>query len=120
MRKLALCILAAVCLAPAAEFAGKWKGSVDRPDGSGPAPVYLELRQQGESVSGDIGYNPDETAPISNVKVDGEKLSFEVSTSTLLYKIRLAAAEEMLKGSVVVNRDGQDHPPLKLELSRQK
>jgi hypothetical protein len=119
MRKLVLCFVAGVCLASAAEFAGKWKGSVDRPDGS-PAAVYLELRQQGDRISGDIGYNPEETAPISNVKVDGDRLSFEVSTSSVLYKVSLAAADEMMKGNVVVSRDGQDHPPLKLELSRLK
>jgi hypothetical protein len=120
MRKLVLCALAAVCVASAAEFAGKWKGSVNRSEGNSPASVYLELRKQGDSISGDIGYNPDETSPISNVKVDGDKLSFEVSTSSALYKVDLAAAEDTLSGNVVVNRDGQVSQPVKLQLSRQK
>lgn len=120
MRRFILCALAAVCLASGAELAGRWKGAVNRPDGSAPATVFLILRQQGDTISGDIGYNPDETAPISNVKREGDKLSFDVETSEVLYKIKLAVADESLRGDVVVNRDGRDAPPVKLELSREK
>lgn len=120
MRRMVLCLLAAVCLASGAELAGKWKGAVDRPDGGSPMNVYLELRQNGETISGDIGYSPDETAPISNVKLEGDKLSFEVATSEVLYKINLAAADDALKGNVVAKRDGKDMPALKAQFSRQK
>lgn len=115
-----ICALAAVCFASGAELAGKWKGAVNRANGNPPTPVFLELRQQGEKISGDIGYNPDDTAPISNVKLDGDTLSFEVATSEVLYKVKLSAGAETLKGDVVVRRDGQDSDAVKLELFRQK
>jgi hypothetical protein len=120
MRKLILAALAAVCLVSGAELAGKWKGSVSRDDGGQPTSVYMELRRNGDTITGEIGYTPDETAPISNVKIDGDKFSFEVSTAEVLYKISLAASENALKGEVVANRDGKDMPAVKAEFSRQK
>ena len=119
MRRLIACAFAAVWLVSGAEFAGKWKGSVDRPEG-GQTGVYMELRRSGDTVSGEIGYTPDETAPISNVKVDGAKLSFDVVTNEAVYKISLAASADALKGEVITNVDGKDRAPLKAEFSRQK
>jgi hypothetical protein len=65
----------------AAEVTGKWEGAGELKFANGETretSVYLDLRQDGQEVTGSAGPGPDRVLPISKGKLDGGKLTFEV------------------------------------------
>jgi hypothetical protein len=70
--------------AQAANLAGKWSGVIEIDDSGGKieTPVELTLEQKAGAVSGKIGRrdNP-ETVEIRNAKIDGDKLTFQSSST---------------------------------------
>jgi len=65
----------------AAEVTGKWEGTGELRFANGESRdsgVYLDLRQDGQEVTGSAGPGPDRVLPISKGKLDGNKLTFEV------------------------------------------
>jgi hypothetical protein len=120
LRKLVLSLLAFVSTLAAADVAGTWRGNSFRPDGSPMMDVFLILKQDAAKLTGTVGPNPDEQIPISNGKIDGEKLFFEVVTDEGTYKVSMTAESDALRGSAIRTRDGQDSPPMKVELKRSK
>jgi TonB family protein len=61
----------------AADFSGRWAGTVMNADGQ-TAPIYLALNQQGEAVSGSLTNEP-RAIPLSDAVVRNEELRFRVS-----------------------------------------
>src|SRR5271170_6611574 len=79
MKKLiSLCALFALTtvMALAADITGTWKGEAN-PNGKGGPPTFT-FKQSGETLTGTTTGRGGETA-ISNGKVDGDKISFEVT-----------------------------------------
>jgi opacity protein-like surface antigen len=79
MKKLiSLCALFALTtvMALAADVTGTWKGEAN-PNGKGGPPTFT-LKQSGETLTGSTTGRGGETA-ISNGKVDGDKVYFEVT-----------------------------------------
>jgi hypothetical protein len=77
-----LMLLAAI--AHGADVSGNWTGTIDiKDEGSGTnitTTVKFQFVQSGETVSGTVGRQEDaELVPIKNVKIDGNKISFEAS-----------------------------------------
>ena len=103
-----------------ADISGTWKGQVNRPDGQLESTAVLQLRQNGNRVSGDIGSGSSDTAPIENAKLDGNKLYFEVTGDSSTFRVTLDVAADAMKGSVVRVRDGQESPAMAMELKRDK
>ena len=120
MSKVLLLALMGVLCAAGADLTGNWKGQVNRPDGTPRTQVNLELKQDGEKITGRIGANDGDTAAIEKVKLEGDKFSFEVIGGSATYKISLEVAEDAMKGSVVREADGQTSPAMPLELKRAK
>ena len=120
MSKVLLFALMAVLCAAGADLTGNWKGQVNRPDGTPQTPVNLELKQDGDKITGQIGAGNGDTAPIDKVKLEASKFSFEVMAGSATYKITLDVAEDAMKGSVVREADGQASPAMPLELKRTK
>lgn len=120
LKRLVLCALLLAASALAAGVAGNWKGNAYRADGTPSMEVVLMLKETDGKVAGTVGPSEDEQVPISNSKLDGEKLYFEVVTDNGVYKVNLTASADGLKGSAVRTLDGQDSPPMKVELKRAK
>lgn len=79
LRLLPLFILTATL--NAAEVTGKWEGAGELKLANGESRdsgVYLDLRQDGQEVTGSAGPGPDRVLPISKGKLGGNKLTFEV------------------------------------------
>lgn len=78
------CIFALVFLlsimAIAADFTGKWSGTFKSDGADHEIPQFFILKQQGSSLSGSGGPNPDEQYPIENGKVEGDRVRFELTT----------------------------------------
>ena len=72
----ALCV---VTLAPlhAADVDGKWSGSIDTPMGA--IPITFSFKADGATLNGSMSGPDGGEIPIKNGKVDGNKISFNVS-----------------------------------------
>ena len=95
----------------AGDVSGRWSGSIEVADNAGgtsiTTPVRAEFHQKSNLVSGKIGRPEDEKAEtIRNGKVEGTKISFEVSsvetTSAMHFNLVLEGdhLEGEMKGSV--------------------
>jgi hypothetical protein len=113
-------ILSVALSAIGADLSGNWKGQVNRPDGQTETSVNLELKQDGETITGRIGSGHTDTAPIDKAKLDGEKLSFEVVGNSSTFKVSLDVAGDSMKGTVVRSAGDRVSPPMPIELKRDK
>jgi hypothetical protein len=118
MRKLFLTFFALALSALAADVSGKWTGTVVV-DTDNARSVFLILKQNGSQITGSAGYTADEQVPIENGKVDGDTITFEVTTEDSMYKIKLVSDGEGMKGTVDF-KHGDDSHTLKLALTRVK
>jgi hypothetical protein len=72
----ALCVLAFVPL-HAADIDGKWSGSIDTPMGA--IPLEFNFKADGATLTGSMGGQDGGQFPIKNGKIDGNRISFNVS-----------------------------------------
>lgn len=83
MRKLLIGLLLSTWALGAAELTGKWSGSFDITNSDGETKAdtaYMELKEQAGDVSGTAGPNTDKQWSLRKGKLDGQKLTFEVTT----------------------------------------
>jgi hypothetical protein len=101
-------IIAAVAItAMAADVSGKWTGTFT-PEGQDAGNAFLILKQSGTTLTGTAGPDENQQWPISEGKVDGNKLSGRVvSPDGATYKFILTLDGEHIKGSVEANAGGQ-------------
>jgi hypothetical protein len=110
MKRFALMLLMAA-VAFAGELTGKWTGSFDTvgPDGSThTGEAYMSLKLDGQTVTGTAGPDESQQMTISNGKLDGKKLTFDVVMEqgpTL--KFDLVFDGETIKGGATGEHDGQ-------------
>jgi hypothetical protein len=86
MRRLLLALVMTIgmsAVALAADVTGKWVGSVDTPNG--PLELTFELKTEGEAVTGTVG-SAMGTLPISNGKLAGDVLTFDVVFEAMTIK----------------------------------
>jgi hypothetical protein len=120
MRRLALFLMIA-SLALAGELTGKWSGTfvnTSTPGGSGQTTgTYMDLKLSGQTVTGTAG--PDETRQmeISNGKLAGKKLTFDVVQPEGTLKFDLTFDGESLQGAASAEIDGK-RMSAKLDLKR--
>jgi hypothetical protein len=120
MRRLALLLMIA-SLALAGDLTGKWSGTfVDTTttDGSGKTTgAYMDLKLSAQTVTGTAG--PDETHQmvISNGKLEGKKLTFDVVQPGGTLKFDLTFDGESLQGAASSEKDGL-RMSAKLDLKR--
>jgi hypothetical protein len=103
--------LAAVLMA--ADVSGKWTGNVVVDDPAGGSvidtQVRAELRQNADTITGAIGRQEDqEGESIRNAKLDGKRLTFEVSSTETngLVKFVLTLEGDRLDGEMSGSMDG--------------
>ena len=106
MRKLCFLIFLPLILG-AGDISGRWSGSIEVADTAGGSsittPVRAEFEQKANLVSGKIGRKEDERSEsIRNGKVEGAKISFEVSSPETLssMKFSLILQDDHLEGEM--------------------
>jgi hypothetical protein len=89
------------------DVSGKWTGSIEVADNAGGSsittPVRAEFQQKANLVSGKIGRREDEQVEtIRNGKIEGTKISFEVSSveTTTAMKFNLVLEGDHLEGEM--------------------
>ena len=84
----------------AADLTGSWSGSFKPEGGEHEIPQSITLKQQGNALTGSAGPNPGEQYPIENGKVDGNKVTFQVTTGEWKFSYDLTSDKETLKGDL--------------------
>ena len=96
-----------------ADIAGKWSGTIVIDDSGGKieVPIDLALEQKAGALSGKIGRSQDaERVEIRNAKVDGDKLTFESSSTehSSSMKFTLTVQGEQMQGEMRGVAQGND------------
>ena len=118
MHRIALFLLASVLSLAAADVSGKWTGTFS-PDDGDEGPALLVLQQKGEMLTGTAGPNEEHRMEISNGKVVGDKVTFQVGDGDRVMKFELTIKGEEITGQASRENDGQ-HQTAKLKVTRAK
>lgn len=70
--------------------------------------IVLNLKQDGANITGTAGPDEEHQWPISNGKVQGDKVSLEVQSEGPLLKFDLVLTADHLKGDAKVSANGQE------------
>jgi hypothetical protein len=121
MKSLVFTILFALCAMTAfADATGKWTGTFT-PEGQEPQTAYVILKQDGASLTGSGGPNESEQWPIAKGKVEGNRVTGEVtSPEGDVYKLDLMIDGDKAKGEVTGIHEGQAVIKAKIQLTRVK
>jgi hypothetical protein len=108
-RRQALIIVAACTMIvplAAADLNGKWSGTASSSDGV--ETVLVILTASGSQVTGSLGPNEEKRYPIENGKLDGNKVSFDLTgPGGAVFHFDLTLDGDTLKGPCSRTRDGQ-------------
>jgi hypothetical protein len=111
MKTLVAALLLTSMPAFAADVTGKYTGIVEFQNANGESrksDAYMDLKQEGEKLTGVAGPSSMETIPIQNGKVDGDTLTFEVAPDHgPVLKIVLKHADGKLTGEATGDQDGR-------------
>jgi TonB family protein len=99
MKLLLLTAMAAGILS-AADFAGRWGGTIGI-DGKA-TPFALTINQQDGKISGSIATLTGERLPMEKLEADGDRLAFEVREGGRIVKFRLTLTATGLTGESTV------------------
>lgn len=119
MKTLLLALALTMPLA-AADFAGKWTGTMQGKNDQGETrsqPVVIVFKMEDGKLTGHGGPDESEQHDFSNVKVDGNVVTFEVNDSPL--HVRLEVDGDKMTGRVEGEHDG-DKRTMDLALTRAK
>jgi hypothetical protein len=110
MRRVLWTLILSVSVLSAADVTGKWTGNfVDKTKAEGEGKseaVLMILKQEGEKLTGSGGPNEGEQYPMQNGKVEGDKLTFEVSAGNKTIKFSLTAAGDVITGDMSMTNGG--------------
>jgi hypothetical protein len=122
MKRTVCCLLLSV-VSLLADVSGKWSGSFDvtGPDGETKADTaFLNLKQDGNKITGTAGPNEEHQFDIKTGKIDGDKIALEVELEDgNVLTFDLALAEEHIKGDVK-GQMGDQKMTAKLDVTRVK
>ena len=121
-----LCVCAALLLAlgtgvtaHAADVNGAWSAEMSMGDGNS-MQLQFTFKQDGSTVTGTILGPQGDAMPISDGKIDGDKLSFKVSFNgmTISHEGTVSADGDQIKMST--KSESGDMPPMEMTLKRVK
>ena len=121
-----LCVCAALVMAlgtaftaHAADVTGAWSAEMSMGDGNN-MQLQFTFKQDGSTVTGTILGPQGDAMPISDGKVDGDKLSFKVSFNgmTISHEGTISADGDQIKMST--KSESGDMPPMEMTLKRVK
>ena len=85
---------------------GKWVGTVNGPEG--PGEVALELKAEGESLTGTIGFFGMDPVPFTAGKISGSDLSFTVTFGDGAFTLPFQGKHE--NGALSLTVEGPNGP----------
>jgi len=107
-------LFAALPVFASADLTGKWTGSFNPtgPDGQTKEDVvYMDLKQTGTELKGQVGPNETKNWAIVKGKIDGTKVNFDVEMTeggqAAIISFTLTLVDNHLKGNAAVDINGQ-------------
>lgn len=70
----------------ATDFSGNWTGDMKGPDGGAGFTISFTFKQDGTSLTGSVAGPQGDPIPISDGKVDGDKITFTVSFNGMVIR----------------------------------
>ena len=120
MKHLLLALLLTSTALTAADVTGKWSGRWEMPQAAGEQPHYMVLKQEGGVVTGTAGPDASQQFDIRNGKMDGDKLTFEVSPGGgPLMKFEFKVDGDNAVGQAQIEAEGRSMV-VKLSVQRKK
>ena len=123
MKKL-LCLCAALMMAftaasafAASDVTGTWTGNMVGPNGDS-MPITFTFKQDGVKLTGSVASPMGDPSEITEGKVDGDKISFNVSFNGMTIKHDGVIAGETIK--LTSKSDSGDFPGMEMTLTRSK
>jgi len=116
-----LVLFPALTLGAAADVTGKWVGTAEFKTSEGEVrgdPAMMIFKQEGEKLTGTVGPHDAEQFPISNGKVEGDRLSFEVVLASGTARVEMKIEGDELKGEGKQTRADGSVRTAKLSLKR--
>jgi len=116
-----LLLVALVMVSFAADITGKWTGTYTMVGGSGDSgETVMVVKQNGTEITGTAGPGEDQQWPIQKGKIEGNKITGEVSSPDgAVYKLDLVVDGDRIRGEATTSQDGQTIT-LKVDLTRAK
>ena len=115
-----LLLAAGTLAALAADISGKYTGTLEVPTqdgGTNRLSGVIELKQDGSEITGSAGPNESERHPLRNIRLAGDKLTFELAMPNgRIMSFDVTADGTSLQGTV---RRSPDEPPGRLSMTRQ-
>lgn len=111
-------LLASAFIVAAADVTGNWKGTLT-PENRDPGAALVILKQTGDMVTGTGGENESDRHEITNGKVTGDTVTFDIQHAKGTMRFVLTLEGDALTGQVTRERDGQQQTA-KLNLKREK
>jgi hypothetical protein len=103
MKKIIAIILLLAGNAIAADLSGKWSGQFKVAGGDKDVPQLFVFQQSGDKLTGSGGPNPGEQYPIENGKVDGNRITFDITTGEWKFNYDLRTTGEKITGTLELN-----------------
>jgi hypothetical protein len=101
MRLLALALLLALGFA-VGSVSGNWHGSFRVDGGDHDVPQLLLLKEDGTKLTGTGGPDATERYPISNGQVNGDRVTFELTTGDWKFFYDLKSSGQQMSGKLVL------------------
>ena len=94
----------------AANLSGKWTGTfIDSTETSKHDGMLLILTQDGNTLTGTAGPDANEQLPISNGKIDGNNVTFDLKAEEVMVHFTLQLVDNHLKGQATAEVGGEKH-----------
>jgi len=94
----------------AANLSGKWTGTfIDNAETSKHDGMLLILKQDGNTLTGTVGPDATEQLPISNGKIDGNNVIFDLKAEEVMVHFTLQLVDNHLKGQGSAEVAGEKH-----------
>lgn len=84
----------------AADLSGKWTGSFRAGGADHDVPQLFIFKQNGNELTGSGGPNESEQYPIEHGKVNGNRISFEITTGEWKFAYDLKATDKRMEGNI--------------------
>lgn len=92
----------------AANLSGKWTGTfIDTSEGSKSETAVVILTQDGNTLTGTAGPTTEEQMALSNGKLDGNNVTFDVKAGEITVHFTLQLVDKHLKGSAKAEANGE-------------
>jgi hypothetical protein len=94
----------------AADLTGKWTGTfTDNADTTKHENFFVVLTQNGDTLTGTAGSTAEDQGPISNGKVDGNSVTFDIKADEVSIHFTLQFVDNHLKGQIEAVVAGEKH-----------